>query len=80
MRAAPTIVPCAVSALQLEWGSRQGKAVRIASNMQRLHAVILDEMKNLPFSQASGGLLFHLLSKLYEHASVVITTNLDFKE
>jgi IstB-like ATP binding protein len=27
----------------------------------------------LPFSQAGGALLFHLLSKLYEHTSVVIT-------
>ena len=34
----------------------------------------------LPFSQAGGALLFHLLSKLYEHTSVMITTNLDFKE
>ena len=37
--------------------------------------VILDELGYLPFSQAGGALLFHLLSKLYEHTSVVITTN-----
>lgn len=40
--------------------------------------VILDELGYLPFSQAGGALLFHLLSRLYEHTSVMITTNLDF--
>jgi hypothetical protein len=34
----------------------------------------------LPFSQAGGALLFHLLSKLYEHTRVMITTNLSFAE
>jgi DNA replication protein DnaC len=28
--------------------------------------VVLDELGYLPFSQAGGALLFHLLSKLYE--------------
>ena len=42
--------------------------------------MILDELGYLPFSPSGGALLFHLLSKLYEQASVVITTNLSFSE
>jgi DNA replication protein DnaC len=64
----------------LEQEKAAGKAGRLAFALMRMDLVILDELGYLPFSQAGGALLFHLLSKLYEHTSVMITTNLTFAE
>jgi len=64
----------------LEQEKDAGKQGKIAMSLLRVDLVILDELGYLPFSQAGGALLFHLLSKLYEHTSVIITTNLLFAE
>jgi DNA replication protein DnaC len=59
---------------QLEQEKQLGKPGRLANRLMHTDLVILDELGYLPFSQAGGALLFHLISKLYEKTSVIITT------
>jgi DNA replication protein DnaC len=65
---------------RLEQEKAAGKQGRLAQRLTGMAAVMLDELGYLPLSANGGALLFHLISKLYEKTSLILTTNLSFSE
>jgi DNA replication protein DnaC len=67
-----------------EWVARLGEAHdrgRLPAELTRLRRyglVIVDEVGYLPFEQDAANLFFQLVSSRYEHASLVLTSNLPF--
>jgi DNA replication protein DnaC len=61
---------------QLEQEKAAGRSGRLSEKLLRYDLIVIDELGYLPFSQPGGQLLFHLISKLYENTSLLITTNL----
>lgn len=56
---------------QLEHEKAAGRSGRLAESLQRHDLVVIDEFGYLPFSDAGGQLLFHLISKLSVPTSAI---------
>ena len=57
---------------------RAGRLPQELARLRRYGLIIVDEVGYLPFEQDAANLFFQLVSSRYEHASLVLTSNLPF--
>lgn len=57
---------------------RRGDLPRELARLRRYGLIIVDEVGYLPFEQDAANLFFQLVSSRYEHASLILTSNLPF--
>jgi len=56
------------------------KLQRMHKQLQRIELLLIDEMGYVPFTKTAAELLFEIISRAYEHHSVMLTTNLAFEQ
>ena len=63
---------------QLADAHRAGRLPAELARLRRYGLIIVDEVGYLPFEQDAANLFFQLVSSRYEHASLILTSNLPF--
>jgi DNA replication protein DnaC len=63
---------------RLQDAHRVGRLALELAKLRRYGLIIVDEVGYLPFEQDAANLFFQLVSSRYEHASLILTSNLPF--
>ena len=63
---------------RLQEAHRVGRLAQELAKLRRYGLIVVDEVGYLPFEQDAANLFFQLVSSRYEHASLILTSNLPF--
>ena len=63
---------------RLQDAHQRGRLPAELTKLRRYGLIIIDEVGYLPFEQDAANLFFQLVSSRYEHASLILTSNLPF--
>ena len=64
--------------IRLSEAHDRGRLAAELTRLRRYGLIIVDEVGYLPFEQDAANLFFQLVSSRYEHASLILTSNLPF--